>query len=181
MDNNNKSTKEIWQEKILAKLVLWKDRILYSGSEIIYGTFCAAALFPVFEAMQNGDPSLLLALSGSIGANLIANQIQIIIEAGEKEAPKLLQEKIEENEEERVELEHLLKELDVIELTRAIMNDEEREVLYKTIIENKPKECKIKLERKNWIEQPHIKYTSRDWCRVLASGLSSTGWPPRTA
>jgi len=148
VDHKNKTIQK-WQQQIWTRLLLWKDKLIQSGTEIAYGTLCAVALFPALEAAQQGDFSLLTLLMTDFGVNLIAHQIQAVKDAGEADAPRLLQSQAEENPEIRVELDRILQKLDVIELARGSMKEEERATFFEQLKENLPQGSTLRLGKRS--------------------------------
>jgi hypothetical protein len=69
-----------WKEGLRAQLDGWWPRAKHASARSVYAGLSAATLWPLLEAAQKGElTSVLLALgtvSGGVGANLIAEQIQ---------------------------------------------------------------------------------------------------------
>jgi len=157
VDDKQKTLQE-WQQYIGAKILLWKGRLIHSGPKLVYGTLCAAALFPALEAAQNGDFSLL-SLLADIGAGLISANIDEIKKAGEQGAPQLLQEQAQENPELRAELDKILNKLDVLELARGSMNEEERAIFFEQLQEHLHESSRIKLVDRSVFVNGDLKYS----------------------
>jgi formylglycine-generating enzyme required for sulfatase activity len=177
MQADPNSTLKKWQEKIAAKLLLWKDKLIHSGTDLAYGTLCAAALTPVIETMQTGDPSFLLALTASIGTNLIATQIQTIKDAGEEGSPRWLQSQAAENPKIQQELDVILEKLDVIELARGTMTAEERGAFFEQLKESLPSESPRINEDRSVFVQGNLRYSivnTGDGVKITYYGPGST-------
>jgi formylglycine-generating enzyme required for sulfatase activity len=70
---------QTWKASLRQRLPGWKLRMTRLGVNSVYATISAAALWPVVEAAQRGEWAALAALGGvvgSVGGNLLANQIQ---------------------------------------------------------------------------------------------------------
>ena len=174
-DDNNQTLKK-WQEKIGAKILQWKDKLIHSGTDLVYYTLCATALYPVIETMQTGDPSFLLLLTADFGISLIANQIQSIKDAGEEKAPQLLQTQVKENPEIKEELDCILEKLDVIELARGAMTEEERAAFFEQFKRSLPKTSAIKLKDRRVFIQGDLKYSIVN----TGDGVNITYYGPRS-
>ena len=66
--------------KMAGALAGWKARLAGSGVASVYAMVSAAALWPMAQAAARGDVATMIgfgaALGGSVGANLLANQLQ---------------------------------------------------------------------------------------------------------
>ncbi|MGD2178454.1 MAG: SUMF1/EgtB/PvdO family nonheme iron enzyme, partial [Anaerolineae bacterium] len=119
-----------WRDALKERLVGWKTRWVVlrdMGATQLYPYLAAAALWPVVEAVQQGDPTAWMALGGvvaGVGSNLLANQIQSWKD--EADAAHALSETVDASPALRAELDAVLARLDVVAGARAALPEDER-------------------------------------------------------
>jgi hypothetical protein len=108
----------------------WKARweqARSAGVSSLYGFLSAMALWPVVEAVRQGELAALWALgsvAAGVGGNLLANQIQSWKD--EPDAALQLARAAEENEEVRAALDGVLERLEVVSQAQAGLDEADR-------------------------------------------------------
>jgi hypothetical protein len=123
-----------WKERVRAGLDGWWSRAKRAGAGSVYAGLSAAALWPALEAAQKGETtSVLLALgavSGGVGANLNAEQIQRWKDrAGRTSAADIaawVEEHARRDDELRTALDDILERLEAIRAAQAGLGESER-------------------------------------------------------
>ena len=115
----------------------WLDRRKYREVPyLIYGTLCGLSLWPLVERAQAGDTlPVMMALgsvTGGIGANLIANQIQHWADRAGKVTEEEIVEWVAEHAPEDVELrgalDEILERVDAVRVAQERMDEDERQL-----------------------------------------------------
>jgi len=120
----------VWQEKLKQRLSGWKARWIHlrnAGMDRLYPFLAAAALWPVVEAVQQGEWAALAALGGvtaGLGSNLLANAIQNWKD--EADAARQLAGGAGQDADLRAELDAVLTKLDVLAQARADLEPGDR-------------------------------------------------------
>jgi formylglycine-generating enzyme required for sulfatase activity len=121
---------QVWRDDLKQRLVGWKARWIVlrdMGTAKLYPYLAAAALWPVAEAVQQGDLSAAMALGGvvaGVGSNLLANQIQGWKD--EADAAQDLAKAVDTSPELRDELDAVLAKLEVMTQAQAALPEVER-------------------------------------------------------
>ncbi len=116
-----------WKTELAENLREWKPRMTRAGVNSAYAFIGAAALFPVAQAAQRGDWSALAALgavTGSVDAHLLANQIQAWREINA--AAARLETETQTNAALRRELDAVLEKLDAFAAAQNALPASER-------------------------------------------------------
>jgi hypothetical protein len=124
-----------WKEGLRAQLEGWWHRAKRAGVTSVYAGLSAATLWPLVEAARRGElTSVLLALgavSGGVGANLIAEQIQrwkdSTRETGEAEVAAWVEEHVARDDALRKALDDMLERLEAVTAAQAGLADRERQ------------------------------------------------------
>lgn len=130
---------QAWRETLDERLVNWKARwIVFRdlGTAQVYPFLAAATLWPVAEAVQQGDPTAWMTLGGvvaGVGSNVLANQIQAWKD--EADAAQDLSAAVETNPDLRAELDAVLQKLKVVEQAQAALPEEEHAWFKQTLCE----------------------------------------------
>jgi formylglycine-generating enzyme required for sulfatase activity/energy-coupling factor transporter ATP-binding protein EcfA2 len=120
---------QTWRKQVQERLVRFaasaRAQFQEAGPNLLYGFLSAMALWPVAEAMQGGDlagPILALGgIAGSVGANLIANQVQNW--KSEADAAEQLSQAAQSDPAVREALDALLDKLDVVAQAQTGMSE----------------------------------------------------------
>ncbi|MGD2178679.1 MAG: SUMF1/EgtB/PvdO family nonheme iron enzyme, partial [Anaerolineae bacterium] len=121
---------QTWRERVAQRSEGWKDRWEHAksvGVSSLYGFLSAMALWPMVQALRQGDLAALIALGGvaaGVGTNLLANQLQSWKD--EVDAAGQLAEAAEGNDDVRLALDCLLDELEVVAQASASLSREDR-------------------------------------------------------
>jgi len=130
---------QIWRDQLSCQMESWKDRWEQArsiGISSLYAFLSAMALWPVVEAVRQGDLAALVALGGVVagkGSNLLANQIQSWKD--EMHAAQQLALAVEDNKEIRAALDAVLERLEVMTQTGAALDKEDRRQFATTLRE----------------------------------------------
>jgi formylglycine-generating enzyme required for sulfatase activity/energy-coupling factor transporter ATP-binding protein EcfA2 len=123
-----------WKREIEKRLIGWQERMQQAGGNSIYYFLSGISLIPILNAVRDGDWSALLALSAGIGANLVANQLQNLKDAGDEvELADRLQElaKIDPNVQKDLDL--ILQKLEVISLADQVISYKDKDWFIKVL------------------------------------------------
>jgi formylglycine-generating enzyme required for sulfatase activity len=129
----------VWRERVARHGEGWSSRwekARAAGVTSLYGFLSAMALWPVVEAVREGDLAALLALgsvAAGIGSNLLANQIQSWKD--ETDAASQLAQAAAENEEIQAALDAVLEKLDVVAQAQASLDESEQAWFVETLQE----------------------------------------------
>ena len=121
---------QVWRERIAQQMEDWKGRweqARSAGVSSLYGFLSALALWPVVEAVRQGELAALWALgsvAAGVGGNLLANQIQSWKD--ETGAADQLARAAEESEEVRAALDGVLERLEVVAQAQAGLDEADR-------------------------------------------------------
>ncbi len=119
-----------WQDAIKQQMAGWQTRwavLRNAGTASLYPYLAATALWPVVEAVQQGDLSAAMTLGGvvaGVGSNLLANMIQDWKD--EADAAQALAEAVDTSPDLRIELDAVLIKLDAVTQARAALTESER-------------------------------------------------------
>ncbi|HHH42155.1 MAG TPA: hypothetical protein ENK56_09160, partial [Chloroflexi bacterium] len=128
-----------WREEVAQRLEGWRTRweqARAAGVTSLYAFLSAMALWPVVEAVRQGEWAALMALGGvvaGVGSNLLANQIQSWKD--ETDAARKLAQAAEESAPLREELDAVLKQLEVVALARDRLDESDRRWFTETLRE----------------------------------------------
>ncbi len=123
-----------WREQLRERLQGWKARMARAGVKSVYAFLSAATLWPVAQAIQQGDLAALVALGGvlgNIGSNLWANQIQYWKD--EADGAQRLEKIIKSNEELRQALDTLLEKLETLPQAAGALDEQDRAWFQETL------------------------------------------------
>jgi len=121
---------QIWRERIAQRMDGWETRWEQSraaGVSSLYAFLSAMALWPVVEAVRQGDLAAVLALgsvAAGVGGNLLANQIQSWKD--EADAARRLAQTARENQKIRAALDAVLERLEVVAQAQTGLSESER-------------------------------------------------------
>ncbi|MBI4587624.1 MAG: hypothetical protein HY725_02195 [Candidatus Rokubacteria bacterium] len=123
-----------WKERLRERLDGWWRRAERAGATSVYAGLTAAALWPLVEAAQKGEMiQVILALgavSGGVGANLIAEQIQRWKDRtdriGEEDVAAWVEERVGREGNLRNALDDILERLEVVAAVGAGLGADER-------------------------------------------------------
>lgn len=122
------------REKLAGALAGWKARMAGTGVQSVYATVTAAALWPIAQAAAGGDVMTMMgfaaALGGSVGANLLANQLQHWKD--EADAARQI-DALPIGDPRRADLDAVLEKLEVISMARAALAPDERSWFQQTL------------------------------------------------
>jgi hypothetical protein len=132
---------QIWKDKFSAKLIGLNLKTQAIERKTLYGLIAASAFAPVVAAVQAGDPSAAvtatLALSGSVGANLLANLLQKKQDAVDAEwafaDPSELAAQAAADPKLREDIDTMLTKLDAVALARASLPEADRDWFTETL------------------------------------------------
>ncbi len=128
-----------WREEVAQRLEGWRTRweqARAAGVTSLYAFLSAMTLWPVVEAVRQGEWAALMALGGvvaGVGSNLLANQIQSWKD--ETDAARKLAQAAEESAPLREELDTVLKQLEVVALARDGLDESDRRWFTETLRE----------------------------------------------
>ena len=128
---------QVWRERIAQRVDGWQTRweqARAAGVSSLYAFLSAMALWPVVEAVRQGELAAVWALgsvAAGVGGNLLANQIQSWMD--EVDAARRLAQAAQENEEIRAALDVVLDELKVVTQAGAALDKEGRRQFVATL------------------------------------------------
>ncbi|HSN77226.1 MAG TPA: SUMF1/EgtB/PvdO family nonheme iron enzyme [Anaerolineae bacterium] len=117
-----------WKEAAQRNLQRLAQRIGQLAPGTVYGALCSASLLPVVTAAQQGDFAALVALGsvvGSVGGNLIANQIQGWHDRSEEELAAELGQRAAADPQWLETLDALLTQLEAPQMVQASLNEQD--------------------------------------------------------
>ncbi|MFZ5919194.1 MAG: SUMF1/EgtB/PvdO family nonheme iron enzyme [Chloroflexota bacterium] len=120
----------LWRERLGQRLAGWKARwvtLRNTGADRLYPFLAAAALWPVVEAVRQGEWAALAVLGGvtaGLGSNLLANTLQSWKD--EADAARQLAAAVERDAGLRAELDAVLDALDVLARARDDLAPDDR-------------------------------------------------------
>ena len=123
-----------WKERLRAHLDGWWPRVKRAGGTSVYAALSAATLSPLVWAAQKGELTAVLlalgAVSGGVGANLIAEQIQRWKDrawgTGEADVAAWVEEQVGREAAVREALDDILERLEAITAAQAGLGKPER-------------------------------------------------------
>lgn len=123
-----------WKKKLAEHLDGWWARVGRAGATSVYAGLSAAALWPLVEASQKGEliPAVLAlgAVSGGIGVNLLAVQIQHWRDRTqpvvETDVAAWIEEQAARDADVRRALDDILEHLEVLAIAQAGLDDRQR-------------------------------------------------------
>ena len=120
-------TLDTWKANLKQRLPGWRSRMQDAGVTSAYAAISAAAIWPVVEAVRNGQWAALAALGAvvaGVGSNLLANQLQDWKD--ERDAARQLAEAVLDQPALRAEIDVVLVKLDALTAAREALPEADR-------------------------------------------------------
>ena len=143
-------TVETWRDKIRSRLRGWSK----PAAHTLYGFLGAMSLWPLVEAMQQGQMMPVLLTLGNVaegvGANLLANQVQRWADGGDvqpKEMISWLERATKTNDDLLKALDEILLALDVMQVAEMNLKEEDRAWFVQTLREELQKLGMVQIDR----------------------------------